>query len=343
MFSLIEVNNQKDLDSFVITQGGDFLQSWDWGLFQAGQGFRPLRLAVLDQSGQYLAVLTLLKKPLPLGHYYWFAPRGPVLHRSINSDQLSQVWHFLLEQLKITAKQDKIAFLRFEPPVTDKQSTYSAWQSLVSSGNVFQTISLEPQQTIMLDLSLAESELLAKMHHKTRYNIRLAQKKSIKVSVASAADFDIWWSLLTATSKRDGFRLHSQDYYRRMLAMDGMKLYLARHHAEPLAGILVNYFGQTATYVHGASANQNRELMAPYLLQWQAICDAQSAGLANYDFYGVDARKWPGVTRFKEGFSGQNLAYLGTFDLVWLVGYYKFYSLLRSAFRTISKFTKKFR
>lgn len=330
---LLEITNQKTLDNFVATHGGDFLQSWSWGEFQAAQGYKLTRLGIFEDA-QLLGAVTLIKKSLPGALNYYFAPRGPVLS-SI------ELWNFLVSELKQLAQQEKIAFLRFEPPVMDNQEAYQVWQGLLQAKNIHQSISLEPQQTAVLDLSLSEKDLLAQMHPKTRYNIRLAEKKGVEIFVASFKDFAAWWSLLETTGSRDGFRLHSKEYYQAMLKVSGMKLYLAKHEEVVLAGILVSEFAQAATYVHGASSNEGRNLMAPHLLQWQAIKDAKAADLSCYDFYGVDKLKWPGVTKFKEGFSGQNLAYLGTFDLVWQAGYYEFYGLLRRIFRLINKIKPK--
>jgi lipid II:glycine glycyltransferase (peptidoglycan interpeptide bridge formation enzyme) len=338
---ILEITNQKTLDNFVASNGGDFLQSWSWGEFQASLGFKLSRLAVVDDTGHFLAVVSLVTKSLPGGYQYYFAPRGPVLKSSVSAEQLVAIWNFLLEGLNKIAQQEKIAFLRFEPPVTNNQNSYANWQALIVGKNIQPTISLEPKETAMLELSLSEQDLLKRMHHKTRYNIKLAEKKGVEVFLASAPDFQFWWNLLQTTGSRDGFRLHSKQYYQSMLQVAGMKLYLAKHQGLILAGILVSEFGTTATYVHGASSNEGRHLMAPHLLQWQAIKNAKQSSYQYYDFYGVDRLKWPGVTKFKEGFAGQNLAYLGTFDLVWLRGYYKFYSNLRKVFRFINKIKSK--
>jgi peptidoglycan pentaglycine glycine transferase (the first glycine) len=339
MFKLIEVTDQKSLDTFVIASGGDFLQSWAWGDFQATQGSALLRLAVVDASDKYLAVVTLIKKSLPYGHCYWFAPRGPVI-ANLSDQEFRAVWSFLIKSLATRARADKIAFLRFEPSANSAQATYQLWPLVLGVANIYKTLDLEPSKTAILDLSQDLPTLLASMHHKTRYNINLAGKKNLSIKLATSSDFEAWWQLLSTTAERDEFRLHSRDYYQVMLSLPIMKLYLAYHGEDLLAGILVAQFGYTATYVHGASANQGRELMAPHLLQWRAITDAKASSALHYDFYGIDAHKWPGVTRFKAGFAGQNLAYLGTFDLVWCLGYYKFYTLGRQLFRFFSKLVR---
>jgi lipid II:glycine glycyltransferase (peptidoglycan interpeptide bridge formation enzyme) len=80
------------------------------------------------------------------------------------------------------------------------------------------------------------------------------------------------------------------------------------------------YFGDTATYLHGASSRERRELMAPHLLHWTAMMDAKSWGFRTYDFWGVapegvEGHSWAGITRFKRGFGGKYVAYPGTYDV----------------------------
>lgn len=332
---LIEITNKKILDDFVASNGGDFLQSWAWGEFQAAVGFNIKRWGVVGEDGGLIAVVTLIKKLLPLGYAYWFAPRGPVINFQLTINNYQLITKFLFDELKCKSKTEKVVFIRFEPPVNNQQTGYEEWSEELKRYNIVETIALEPKQTAMLNLTIAEEELFKKMHQKTRYNIRLAEKKGVTVSVASANEFDEWWRILRETGTRDGFRLHDKEYYRQMMLLDNAVLYLAKHEAKVIAGVLITKFGQIVTYVHGASANEGRNLMAPYLLQWRAIQNAQAESYLHYDFYGVDKVKWPGVTRFKDGFGGQNLAYLGTFDLVFNKGYYKIYELLRRFRRMI--------
>jgi lipid II:glycine glycyltransferase (peptidoglycan interpeptide bridge formation enzyme) len=78
---------------------------------------------------------------------------------------------------------------------------------------------------------------------------------------------------------------------------------------KPIAGILNAYFNKTAIYYYGASSNEYRNLMAPYLLQWHAILDAKENNYHFYDFLGVADPSNPkdplqGVTYFKQKFGG---------------------------------------
>jgi lipid II:glycine glycyltransferase (peptidoglycan interpeptide bridge formation enzyme) len=132
------------------------------------------------------------------------------------------------------------------------------------------------------------------------------------------------------TRERDGFHLHGRAYYEAMIGQKMVLLYFAELDGKVIAASIVTHYGDMATYVHGGSSNDNRDVMAPYLLQWTAILDAQKAELKYYDFYGVDETKWPGVTRFKMGFNPRVYEYPGTHDLVYNQAWYNVYKWLRN-------------
>jgi lipid II:glycine glycyltransferase (peptidoglycan interpeptide bridge formation enzyme) len=161
------------------------------------------------------------------------------------------------------------------------------------------------------------------MKQKTRYNIRLSQKKGIKIKLATELeDIKHFISLTHQTASRDGFKAHSPKYYAnqfKTLAPLGIQdLFLAYKDKTPIAGILVNKFGTSATYVHGASSNEDRNLMATFLIQFVAINKYHENGYKEYDFWGTNPNPnhpWAGITRFKEGFGGQTKEYIGTLEL----------------------------
>ena len=170
----------------------------------------------------------------------------------------------------------------------------------------------------MLNLDLDEAKLLSGMHQKTRYNIRLAEKRGVLISRGNLNDLNLFYRLLQETTKRDRFRGHSLEHYRQLMinSKDKIELWLAKKDGTLLAAGLFSFYGQRATYLHGVSADQGRQHMAPYLLQWEMIKRAKQLHCHSYDFYGIDAKKWPGVTRFKLGFGGEEKKYPGTFIII---------------------------
>ena len=236
----------------------------------------------------------------------------------------------LAEQLAL--RLPGMVFWRSEPVCAA-----ALWPEISQGLALQKSVNQQPAQTLVVDLAASPEELLAAMHQKTRYNARLAEKKGVVVRQGTLADFPAFWQLMSQTGERDAFRLHSEQHYRRILekGADVYSLFVAEMEGRVLAAGIFAFFGDTATYVHGASSNQDRQYMAPYALQWQVMSFAKKQGYRYYDFFGVDNSKWPGVTRFKMGFGGQIEAYPGTFDIIFNRGYYNFYQVARRLRRVL--------
>lgn len=326
---LFEFTSELELESFLSRQKtGHLLQSWVWGDILKSGGCAVRRLGV-KQSNRLVLAATAVRKSSGAGLSYWLISRGPVIAHEADSKEA--VRDFFFSEL---ARMDKRAiFIRFEPAETPAPGEGEFQFS--------KTINLEPAETLVLDLAKSDSDLLAQMHPKTRYNIRLAEKKGVAVELKDAvseADISEFLRLINLTGTRDGFRLHPASHYRRLLTeSQGMiKLGLASYEGKNIAAGLFSFWHDQATYLHGASDNEFRNVMAPYLLQWAAIKEARRRGCQSYDFYGIDAQKWPGVTRFKQGFGGQKRKLPGTYDAVISPVKYNLYRLLRIIRRKLS-------
>ena len=186
-------------------------------------------------------------------------------------------------------------------------------------------VQVQPPDTVVLDLGLDESALLAGMHKKNRYNVRLAERKGVTVREAGPDELPLWYALYEETARRDRITIHSRDYYARLFELASsyeevdLRLYLAEHDRDLLAGIIVARYRGGATYLYGASSNEKRNLMPNYALQWRAIRDARSAGCAWYDLFGVPPADDPahpmhGLYRFKVGFGGELVHRAGAWD-----------------------------
>jgi len=346
---LIEINRENLNDFLAGQEHSVFLQSYDWGEFQNDAGFEVFRFGVEDE-GELLAVISLIKKKLFANFNYFYAQKGPVVGRKVIKSKVESVYRFLFSEIRKMAKREKCIFLRFEPDFPISQ---------FPNFPIFKSIDLQPAKTLILDLSKDEKDLLADMHQKTRYNIRLAEKKGVEITEALENDFEEFWKLMEETNKRDGFRLHSKEYYYKMLNFNKntsrnkpthrqadtdinkleiknlkLKLFLAKYKEKIVSANIISFFGDTVTYMHGASSNENRNVMAPYLLQWEIIKKAKNLGYEYYDFFGIDEKKWPGVTRYKKGFCEKNqekhlMDYPGTYDLAFGEAWYGVYKVLR--------------
>jgi len=175
------------------------------------------------------------------------------------------------------------------------------------------------------------------MKPKTRYNIRLAERKGVTVREGTEEDVQTFYRLSQVTSLRDDFPIHKEQYYldayRTFVPAGLARLFMAEYGGEPLAGLMAFAFGRTAWYMYGASSNRQRNLMPNHLLQWSAIQWAKARGCETYDFWGIPDEigldpsqadvahersdgLW-GVYRFKEGFGGSIVRYLGAYDCVY--------------------------
>ena len=297
-------------DKIVIEHGprsGAFLQSWEWGEFQKTEGRRVLRII----SDNLQSVAQCIEHPVRFGWYGFDLPRGLVRNGDILTAAIKD------------ARRTKAIFLHVE-----FSTTYATTASLPVEK--YPVSNRQPSQTLLLDLSKTENDLLAAMHEKTRYNIRLAERKGVVVSFEN--DTAVFSNLLKQTTPRDEFSPHQNTHYKLLLQnlVSGAcqaKLMVARYENKPLAAMIIICFGNTVTYLHGASSNEQRAVMAPHLLQWRAIQDAKRHGFGWYDFWGIDEQRWPGVTRFKLGFGGERESYPDAFDLPLRPFWYKMYRL----------------
>jgi len=363
-------NNKKRWNAFVIENSGLFLQSWEWGEFQKSLGRKIWRLQ--DENFQSL----IIKYDLPLGKNYLYCPGGPVINSKfkIQNSKLQSKMQKLLEEAGNIAEQEKSIFLKVEP-FWEKEKNLNLDSRLPSVAKSFgrarrgndndrdayfkkSSGGQRILQTLILNLNKSEEELLAEMKQKTRYNIRLAEKRGIKIRISNEPEKDIeyFWQLAKETGKRDGFYLYAKDYYAKQLlschpesrrggAKDLVgdnkesveiprcarndnvcfKLFLAEYNGKIIAANIVVFFGNRAIYLHGASSNEYRNLMAPYLSQWEQIKEAKKQGFQIYDFWGIDEINWPGVTRFKNGFGGKEIEYIGAYDYVFQPWWYVVY------------------
>jgi len=337
---IIEINSKETLNNFIVQHGNsNFLQSWEWGEFQKSLGRKVWRPGV-EHDGQLVASALVIKNNLPLSRSYLYCPRGPIFESSkfkVQSSKLS-VWRQLLETIKKIAQKEKAIFWRFDWPNSDLPKFLGENKKLVKVPQ-----DIQPRATLILNLDQSEAEILVQMKAKTRYNIGLAKRKGViaRQSV-DQKDIDPFLKLIAATSRRDHFQAHPEIYYQKMVDFFGkrglLKIFLAEYKDKVLAANLAFFWGKTATYLHGASSNEFRNLMASHLLQWEQILEAKKQGLSEYDFWGIlekvqsskcKVQGWEGITRFKKGFGGKELSYAGTYDLILDNFWYKIYRLFK--------------
>ncbi|NCD06914.1 MAG: peptidoglycan bridge formation glycyltransferase FemA/FemB family protein [Spirochaetia bacterium] len=305
-----------------------FLQSLYWQNIVNSEGDKTKWYIVLNDKDEIILSSFLIEKKYYFFKYY-YTPRGPVVSSFLlkEGDNLNKVISFWEEEIFKSLKKN-MCFLRIEPMFNYNSSRY----------RIIKSRQIQTQKTLLLDLSLSEEELLKQMHQKTRYNIRLAKKKEVEIKEGTIDNINSFYELLRNTKDRNSFGIHPRDHYEKLLSDSSgkIKLYLAYYNKKIIAGGLFSFFGDQATYLHGASSNEYRNIMAPYLIQWEAIKEGKRNSCKYYDFWGISDSLWPGVTRFKKGFGGFVYNYPGTFDIIVNKNRYFLYSFLRKIRKKLS-------
>lgn len=289
-----------------MTASASFLQSPEWQEIQERMGRPTARIGSM----------LLVRHDFPFGFHCWYSPRPA-------PDAAG------LQAAFFRARASGAIFLKIDPA---EELPTASFRNAPSH-------SLQPSVTLRIDCKRPDAELLAAMHPKTRYNIRLAERYGVAVrAVESSAEpgaLAAFLRISAETARREGFRLHPAGYYRLLLDVKSGEftnvLFLAEWQGAPVAAAVANFYrpAGTATYLHGGSSRAERAVMAPQLLHWRMIQYARAQDFGAYDFGGIDERRWPGVTRFKRGFGGTSVEFPPSVDFVFRPAHYTLYRFQR--------------
>ena len=283
-----------------------FLQSWAWGEFQSGLGRRIWRLGVVDDDVVVAAAL-IIEHQLILGKSYLYCPRGPVA-------ATAEALNLLLSELPKFGQTTGAMYLKIDFPRYAFPFAGAEIPAPFTLGTP-----LQDPATLVVNVQQTEDDLLAHFHSKTRYNIRLAEKRGVTVRWGTSdKDFEVFMDLQKEMSARQGIRLHAEKYYREMfdaLSKQNMVSFvIAEYKGQPIVANEIIWHHQTATFNHGGSSSAHKDVMAAYLVQWATIKEAKRRGMHDYDLRGIAPSGQPdhklaGVTRFKLGFGGQSIEF----------------------------------
>lgn len=335
-----------------LDESDEMLQSGFWGHFKEAHGWKAhaFSVAAAGETGAAFGILVLSRRLFRLFSiaYVPFGPApDPVEGRG---ELLASLARALRSHLPRTT-----LFLRFDLPwqKSGKEPAANGSPRVIKAES-----DMQPPHTVIVDIAPPLEQVIASMKAKTRYNVRLSSKKGVTVGEGSPADMDRWYALYEETSSRDRIAIHSRAYYRGLFqesqSYPGMKptvkLLLARHGDELLAGNIVAFWKNHAAYLYGASSGEKRNLMPTYALQWEAIRMAREAGCTSYDLYGVPPRPDPdhpmfGLYQFKTGFSDCLLERWGTWDVPFRPALYAIYRMAEAArmfyYRSLKKRLRK--
>lgn len=317
------------------------LQAWEWGEFRRATGIKVVR-----EGGIQVTIHPIPYTKWTVGYY----PKGNELND----------WQ--VEVLKKIAKENKCIFIKCEPKIESKSDSVEYKEKLETLGFV-EGRSLFTKYNFVLDVRASEEQLLAQMKQKTRYNIKVAIKRGVKVEPSNyPQDFERYLQLTKETTERQGFYAHGENYHRLMWQTlgDGLKekdesnkdelsahLLVARYQGEVITTWVLFRFKDTLYYPYGASTREHREVMANNLVMWEAIKLAKTWGLSYLDMWGALGPEpdiqdpWYGFHSFKQGYGGRHVEYIGTWDYVAMPLLYRVYSLFDNCRWMWLKATKK--
>jgi lipid II:glycine glycyltransferase (peptidoglycan interpeptide bridge formation enzyme) len=348
-----------------------FLQTYEWGQVKAKYGWSPL-YAVWDADGTWkvesdlnslstfdspVAAALILKRQILRNGFaarlsVLYSPKGPLLdwtNEPLRNRVLNDLQSFAKKQGAIFLKCDPDVMLGTGVPDSEEDVPESNGQAVMSElkrrGWGYSSDQIQFRNTVVIDLNPTEEEMLSRMKQKTRYNIRLAEKKGVALRVGTLNDLGMLYKMYAETSMRDGFVIRDEGYYKTVweLFMAGNQSpvtnyqlpyaepLIAEVNNEPVAAIFIFYFARRAYYVYGMSRDMHREKMPTYLLQWEAMKRAKAKGCTMYDLWGApetfdESDSMWGVYRFKEGLGGKVIRTLGAYDFAPSPLWYKMYS-----------------
>ncbi len=296
------------------------LQTRVWGECKRACGWQPLYLWEETTATPIL----LLKKQLPLtGKSLLYVPKGPAADfQTKSSDRTVLVRNLLSYVCGELAKREKAMLVKVECEATEDDAEIR--QVFIDHHCLPSDLHPQFKHTMWLDLTLSDTALLDSFKSKTRYNIRLAQKKNIQIKTeVDEPSLRLFFQIHKSTGRSGNFPVRTYTYYERvwksLIDRDMATLFLAYHEGDLLGGVLLFGFGNRLYYQYGASSPVKRNYMANYLLQWTAMQWGKQHGFAIYDLVGLPEQPDPqdpfyGVWNFKQGFQGETKKFLGAFD-----------------------------
>jgi peptidoglycan pentaglycine glycine transferase (the first glycine) len=304
-------------DAAVLANSGHLLQSWRWGEFKERFGWQVARFAAAGEAGTALAqVLFRGKAGVTMG----YIPRGPVLPAH-DAEATVNLWAVIDEW----ARRRRTLAIIVEP---DRELPEATGRGVVLIPG---PEPIQPSRSVKTALR-DDDGLMAQMHAKTRYNVRMAKRREVVCRIADHTDesVDVFYGLLQDTASRNAFSVHEADYYREFLCQFGRDalLMFAEIEGRVVAGAIAAVFGEEAIYMYGASSTKDRAHGAGFLLQYEAMRWARERGARRYDMWGIPeydpestvgesgdrlasshGGDWRGIYEFKTRFGGEIVRY----------------------------------
>lgn len=314
---VLEFNQKDTWEKFVLSfEGANFLQSYNWGEFHQRLGKFIKRLGFYDKE-KLLGVMLIIKEDAKRAKYLT-VPGGPLL--DFGNKGLADLFKKTVVGL---AKEQNCSFIRVRPQLLENEENALLFAKL---GFKNAPMHLHAELTHQLDLTKSEAQLIKEMRKTTRYEIKQAIKSNIKITVSkNIEDIDDFYKLQKETAKRQHFvefdKRFLTEQFSTLVKDNQVALFTAYLGKKKLAQAFIIFYGEEADYHYGASTLDGRIYPGAYLIQWEAIKEAKKRGMKRYNLWGVSpegetSHRFYGVSVFKRGFGGQDVAYMHARDLV---------------------------
>ncbi len=320
-----EVDDGSLWDASVSELGGHILQAWNWGEFKSLHGWLPVRLLLRSKQRSRIAAQLLFRRIGPFTVAY--VPRGP-LAGDLSVGELAAFTQAVDDECR---RRRAIAVL-IEPESDDLPLALGR-SALWKPNDVL----VQPRRTIKVWVQKTDENMLSNMKPKTRYNVRLSQRRGVTVRRGGIRDIGEFYRLLQETADRDQFGIHSIDYFDDMMRVfgDDAGLFVADYEGKAAAGLLALRSADEVIYMYGATQTEYQRHMPAYLIQLVAMKWARDSGCRTYDLWGIPPSDTPpaetsepgmsvnvrdgmwGVYRFKQGFGGEIVSYPGMYERVY--------------------------
>jgi lipid II:glycine glycyltransferase (peptidoglycan interpeptide bridge formation enzyme) len=310
------------------------LQTQEWASLKEQQGW----------SVHWVDEILVLEKPLPLGLSFLYVPEVDFFKINFQT---------FLPKIKEIIKKSHSIFTRLDF-INQKNSFFGKKiEKILCAQKMIKAFEeIQPEFRQIIDISKSEEKILAQMKPKGRYNIKVAEKYGLTIERLQTTDYglqqksiDIFYDIFKETARRDGFEIRPKKYFEdlmRILQKDGLaELLVIRYNQVPVAAGIFTFYEEMASYMYGASLSEYRQVMAPYLMHWEAIKIAKAKGCKFYDLLAISPfdssyqlpatsykHKYAGITRFKEQFGGMKYQTVGGWDMVYNKSLYNVFKFL---------------
>jgi peptidoglycan pentaglycine glycine transferase (the first glycine) len=338
------------------------LQTREWGYIKSLHGWSPTYFVWKDPTGKVEGAALILSREfqIPLIKRKLttiYIPQGPMLDwkdEDLREKVLGEILDYAIEQKAFSVKIDPEIIYWIGEGIDINDDKYISAQEirndLEKKGWMFSPQQIQFRNTAWLMVDRSEAELLSAMKQKTRYNIRLAEKKSVSIREIIIDEFQTLYNMYLETSIRDGFIIRPREYYfdvwSQFLNSGMATILVAEVDKTPVAGLVLFHFGKRSWYIYGMSTDKHREKMPNYLLQWEAIKKSRALGCRIYDLWGAPEvfneqdSLW-GVYRFKKGLGCEPVQRFGAYDFPISKFTYKIFNKIVPGFLSITRKIRK--